>query len=455
MKKETYEDFEFQLQQQQQQQEQQNKRKTKIDEDGYEMEWDDVKKAWFPVYTADLELKFKSAYEQQGTSSKDNESSEKEQKQQTYYDPKSKTKYVWDTTVNNWVVAPSDNPYEYTDTATGTKYYWNFEDNKWGTEKVSVHNFTDQSGKTYNWDQERYLWVAEDGTTLQPSQSADSNQKKKAEKRKHTGLKSIGGKKSKAEWFQLDKEKNTSVYVKGLPEDITLEEFTEMMQKYGIIATNPVTSKLKIKLYRDKEGNVKGDGLCNYLKRESLELVMNLLNGTMLRKSKISVEQAKFEIKGNYDPSKKPKMLTKKEKEKIKKQENKRLNWHAGSTEEAKSSKSERVVIFSNLFQPADFNEDALLITRIQQRLREECEKIGEVKKVIVFDNHPDGVCSVAFKQVEQAKACIQQMNNRLFMSKLVKLKHWDGVTDYKVEETALEREERLNKWHEHIMSED
>lgn len=38
------------------------------------------------------------------------------------------------------------------------------------------------------------------------------------------------------------------------------------MTKCGIVATNPVTNEVKIKLYFDKEGNPKGDGLCCYLK---------------------------------------------------------------------------------------------------------------------------------------------------------------------------------------------
>lgn len=36
-------------------------------------------------------------------------------------------------------------------------------------------------------------------------------------------------------WFDMDEEKNRNVYVSGLPLDITLEEFVEMMSKCGII----------------------------------------------------------------------------------------------------------------------------------------------------------------------------------------------------------------------------
>jgi len=56
------------------------------------------------------------------------------------------------------------------------------------------------------------------------------------------------------------------VFLLGLPLDITPDEFVEIMSKCGIIMRDPVTEEYKIKLYKDKDGNQKGDGLCCYLK---------------------------------------------------------------------------------------------------------------------------------------------------------------------------------------------
>lgn len=36
-------------------------------------------------------------------------------------------------------------------------------------------------------------------------------------------------------WFDIDDSHNHNVYVSGLPLDISLDEFTELMSKYGII----------------------------------------------------------------------------------------------------------------------------------------------------------------------------------------------------------------------------
>ena len=39
-------------------------------------------------------------------------------------------------------------------------------------------------------------------------------------------------------WFEIDKEHNHNVYVSGLPQDITKEEFVELMSKCGIVTEN-------------------------------------------------------------------------------------------------------------------------------------------------------------------------------------------------------------------------
>lgn len=69
-----------------------------------------------------------------------------------------------------------------------------------------------------------------------------------------------------SEWFDLDPEHNTKVYVENLPDDITDEEFADLMSKCGMIIKDPITNKLKLKLYVDKNGQKKGDGLCDYIR---------------------------------------------------------------------------------------------------------------------------------------------------------------------------------------------
>lgn len=70
--------------------------------------------------------------------------------------------------------------------------------------------------------------------------------------------------------------------------------------------------------FRDKaSGMLKGDGLVTYLKRPSVELATNILDGTPFRPGmavNMKVQEARFELKGEYKPPTKPKKKPKKSK---------------------------------------------------------------------------------------------------------------------------------------------
>ena len=44
----------------------------------------------------------------------------------------------------------------------------------------------------------------------------------------------------------------------------------------------------------------------------------------------------------------------------------------------------------------------------LKEDIREECEKLGEVTNVVLYDKEEDGVVTVRFKEVEGAQACIK-----------------------------------------------
>jgi HIV Tat-specific factor 1 len=104
---------------------------------------------------------------------------------------------------------------------------------------------------------------------------------------------------AKAQWFQEDQAKSTKVYVSNLPDTVDEESFIEFMSKCGVIDLDIRTNKPKVKLYRDQgTGHPKGDALCTYVKVESVELALNILDGATFGSNVIKVERAKFEMKG-------------------------------------------------------------------------------------------------------------------------------------------------------------
>lgn len=349
-------------------------------------------------------------------------------------------------------------PYTYTDPEDGTVYDWDHEKKAWFpkiTEDFIAayqanYGFTQEGDPDANSAAVSSTDPAATETDSKPSERekpGDAAKIPNPDQHEATAKEAKQkGEKRKAEpgWFDIDDNKNTNVYVSGLPPDISTEEFVELMSKCGIVMRDPITEEYKVKLYKDKEGNLKGDGLCCYLKKESVALAVRLIDESEVRGYRLHVEAARFELKGQYDASKKKKKS--KDYRKKMQQQQKQLDWRPEKQGELRK-RHEKVVIIRNMFHPSDFEEDPLVLNEYRDDLRTECEKFGEVKKVILFDRHPDGVASVAFKEPEQADACIQSFNGRWFGGRQLSAQLWDGTTDYQVEETTREREERLKGW--------
>lgn len=360
----------------------------------------------------------------------------------------------------------------YTDPSTHQKYRWNKESSSWdvqeGDNRVysyedDTHVYTEPDGSKFFWDVGKNAWIPKvDDDFLAYYQMSygfvdnKTEQKPKVEEKKKEpkpAEPTPGTIKRKQEpkWFQPDEDSNTKVYVSNLPLDLTEEEFVNFMQKCGLVERDPSTQKMKVKLYIDKEHNCfKGDALCTYIKIESVDLALKLLDGSDLKGNKIKVERAHFQMKGDYNPSLKPKKRKKKELEKIKKMQQKLFDWRPEKFI-GERSKHERVVIVKNLFHPTDFDKEVQLILDYQQDLREECTKCGEVRKVVIYDRHPEGVAQITMKEPEMADAVIQLINGRWFGKRQITAEIWDGRTKYRIAETDSEISKRIGKWDEFL----
>ncbi|CAG9855599.1 unnamed protein product [Phyllotreta striolata] len=353
----------------------------------------------------------------------------------------------------------------YTDTESGAQFTWDKEKNEWVLRNVEygfeddTHVYTDSEGVKYFWDKEKNAWFPKvdddfmaryqmnygfvDNTNVEvknndpPPKLQEKAKKNKGEKRKA----------SAPTWFEVDETQNTNVYVSNLPTDIEEEEFIDLMQKCGLVMRDAQSGKFKIKLYKEPGTDyLKGDALCTYIKVESVELALNILDGFNYKGRKIGVEKAKFQMKGDFDPNLKPKMKKKKDKLKIKKQQEKLFDWRPEKPV-GERAKHERVVIIKNLFEPQIFDTDVGLILEFQQDLREECSKLGEVKKVQIYDRHPEGVAQINMSCPEEAEQVVTVLNGRWFMKRQLTAEIWDGKTKFKIAETDSELTQRLDNW--------
>lgn len=121
--------------------------------------------------------------------------------------------------------------------------------------------------------------------------------KRQAEEDEAAGLK--GRKKGRGP-AKVAVVRQTAVYVTNLPPTTTAEVLVTVFSKAGLILED-AKGEPKVKLYNDEAGNFKGEALVVYLKEESVELAIRLLDETELvlggRDGEMKVAKAVFEKK--------------------------------------------------------------------------------------------------------------------------------------------------------------
>uniref|UniRef100_A0A914KR34 RRM domain-containing protein n=1 Tax=Meloidogyne incognita TaxID=6306 RepID=A0A914KR34_MELIC len=206
-------------------------------------------------------------------------------------------------------------------------------------------------------------------------------------------------------WFEMDEEKNTTVYTSGFPPTIDEEEYVKFMTKCGVVQKDPRTGKPKIKLYRIKEtGEPKGDGTCCYVKMESVELALQILDGWQWDTAhKIHVERAKFELKGEFDPSKKRQRLSGAQKKKFLEKQEKIFQWKPDKPRNFRN-RCECTVVLKGMFSLEEIDQKPEKIFSLKEDTQKLCEqRFGTVKKIVLYESNPEGVITITFDNVEQA----------------------------------------------------
>lgn len=335
---------------------------------------------------------------------------------------------------------------------------------------------------------------------------ADERQRLKEQEAKKAADKE---KKRKRQQESKSKNPSTSVYVSGLPPDVTQDEVFEVMRKGGIIVEDQEGNR-RIKLYKDETGRNKGDALVTYALPDSVELAITLLDQSVFRAAKpppppsaasasevkdprtevekkdwiISVSKANFQPKaaeGNgskaksasNDPTesdpqaKRLKAVAAATSHEIAKQRlRESLSWD--DDEAAVHSSKLRIVILKPLFNPtqaaAHPGGSEAFYAELKEEVRDELESQlgggeaglaerggrGCIEKLTVFEENPEGPAAVKFRSSRTAADCIRRFNGRFFAGSKLQAFYFDGKTNYVVkrkEETEEEEAKRLKEF--------
>ena len=324
-----------------------------------------------------------------------------------------------------------------------------------------------EDGTEYEFDESLKRWIPVlDEALLEEQQKAyrvagvDESEpveaKRKKRKKEYVNGEDMEGgravkapKKSKA---PLPPRANTAVYVTGLPHDVTAEEVHEVFsRKCGVIAEEIDSGKPRIKLYADEKGDFKGDALVVFFKAPSVEMAIMLLDDTEFRlgvgegSGKMRVQAAdasykKTQHEGNVaevkDREKQKRSAQDKAKiiKKTQKLDARLADWSDDEPSSIieTSSRWDKVVILKHMFTLTEIENDPGAILDIKEDIREECEKLGEVTNVVLFDMEEDGVSSVRFANAEAARACVDLMDGRNFDGRRVVAYISDGKEQFK-----------------------
>ncbi len=299
----------------------------------------------------------------------------------------------------------------------------------------------------FEYDDDLQRWVPEK-RKIENDERELKEELKKEKKRKIEELKEQERNKPKS-------PPQTGVYITNLPSDTTLEEIEDAFGKLGTIGENLITGEKKIKLYRNEENQFKGDALVVYLKPESVDLAIEMLDGIQWRplsKETIHVEKADFSHKES-DSKAHNKDLTEEQKQVIKKRlqrlKSRSDDWKDDIQVEYERRQAEErfkhFVVLKNVFDLKTSEDD---LFEIKQDIREGCEEIGSVTNVVLYDLEPEGIVSVRFSSKDDAARCAQEMNGRYFDGKKLEAFIYDGKSKYRRKEVSKEdQSDRFGTW--------
>jgi RNA recognition motif-containing protein len=238
------------------------------------------------------------------------------------------------------------------------------------------------------------------------------------------------------------------VYVTGLPTTtgITVDDIQRYFSKAGLLDLDPETLKPKIKLYRTKEGQLKGDASICYARPESVNLALQILDESPWdTHHTIRVEQAKFIAKEgteNTIGNKRRKPISE-AKRKVARLALLQAQDEGFGVRLAGGRKGLRIIVVKYMM-------DEIPENRLEDEIHDLCKEHGQVEKITCIEKTK--VVIIKFSEPTAASNAIEAWHGKRNERTKQKIEaiYWDGVTDYTHKENDGEedvRHEEFGKW--------
>ncbi|KAM0790370.1 hypothetical protein ACM66B_003252 [Microbotryomycetes sp. NB124-2] len=252
-------------------------------------------------------------------------------------------------------------------------------------------------------------------------------------------------------------KQSRAVFVSQLPLSATTDQIKQVFSKAGLIMED-ADGEPRIKLYKDDKGLFKGEALVVYLQEASVELAEKLLDETELElgsgQGAMKVKKAEWSKDQNQQQGhqsgaanedkragggqrENDQQRRQRQKKRTEKLRQKLTDWSSSDDEataqlKARARLNPKVVVLQGMFTLAELEQDPALLLDLKEDVREECETLGEVTNVNLYDKEPTGILTVRFKDELAAKACIVKMNGRYFGGRQVRAFYLDTAQKYK-----------------------
>lgn len=206
-------------------------------------------------------------------------------------------------------------------------------------------------------------------------------------------------------------------------------------------------------MYEDDEGKFNGEALIVYFRKDSIKLAIQMMDDYFFRiedqsAGRIRVKEADMSYKRNKEGDEIAKKLSRQDKkasERNRADLNRKLaEWSDNEEEVAekyapKKNKWAKVVVLKYTFTLEELAEDAANYLEIKDDIREEAERFGTITNVTLYDKEADGICTVRFREFEDAEKFCKHANGKPFAYR--KLEAWLAQDKPKFKKSAREEE--------------